>query len=186
MMLKIGCFGSVITFSPNTESCTRCELRDACAKTVFEREPKVMAILVKRETERGTKPIEEVDSAAIATAAKHFLKRRKIYLGVTVTKTGRYQKDFAIMKANGVAFARMKAGQNPIAADYGSYDYMRLGIDFVLREKVFTAKDIQEHFLTSGFYDNTSTARSYSNRIVSILLQSEQIKKEGKVYCLQT
>lgn len=183
-LLKIGCFGSVITFSPHRPVCQSCPLLDACAKKVFEREPIVAERLLLRETERGKKDLAEVEAKSYRTALKYFALRRKRYLGAGKAKSSRADKDYEGMVAKGVDFTAIARGENPITPQWDMYAYMRVGIDFILAERVFKATDLQERLLTAGIFQTASTARVYSNRIVSILLLSGQITKEGKVYCL--
>lgn len=183
-LLKIGCFGSVITFSPHRPVCQSCPLLDACAKKVFEREPVVAERLLLRETERGKKDLTEVEAKSYRTALKYFTQRRKRYLGAGQTKSSRAESDYQAMIANGIDFKLMASNRNPIPTHYSNYTYMRVAIDFILAERVFKATDLQERLLAAGVFKTASTARVYSNRIVSILLLSGQITKEGKVYCL--
>lgn len=183
-LLKIGCFGSVITFSPHLPVCNACPLKDACAKKVFEREPEVSEILRLRETDRGKKDLSEVEAKSYKSAQKYFSQRRTNYLGAGQAKSSRADKDYEAMVAKGVDFTAIARGENPITSYWDMYAYMRVAIDFILAERVFKATDLQERLLTAGVFQTTSTARVYSNRIVSILLLSGQITKEGKVYCL--
>lgn len=185
MTLKIGCFGSVLTFSPDREVCKTCELRDACALRVFEREPAVERLLVLRETERGTRRLEEVDGKAVHDVRKYFARRRKQYLSVHSPRKSRAERDYEALLNRGVDFSLLKAGKNPIGDSITKFEFVRQGIDLILKERIITPKDIQDHLMSTGECKTTTTARVYANRIISILTQSGNVKKEGKVYCLQ-
>lgn len=184
MTLKIGCFGSVLTFAPTREVCLACELRDACAKRVFDREPRFLEILRLRETDRGRKTVEEADSKALKDVTRYLELRRKRYLNHGNPRASRSQRDYQAMINNGIDFSLIPKGQNPFRQNDEVYTYMRHGVDFILKERVFKTKDIQEYLGSIGEYQNTNTARSHSIRIVSILMHSGVITKEGKVYCL--
>ena len=187
-LLKIGCFGSVITFSPHREVCLTCQLRDACAKRVFEREPVVAEILRLRETERGAKALEDVDAKSYRAAEKYFALRRKRYLKRDQPKSSRAKSDYEGMLAAGIDFSKIAEGENPFKyyswSRSSDYLHMREGVDFILMEKVVKARDLQEWLLSAGVCKTSSTARVYANKVIAILLLSGQIVKEGNVYCL--
>lgn len=182
MPLKIGCFGSILTFAPQRDVCKACELRDACAKKVFEREPEVLNLLRLRETERGTKKEDEIEGKALSDARRYFTTRRKRYLSPARTTASRADQDYESMIERGVDFSAISKGENPISTTF--YPQMREAVDFIIKERLFTPRDLVEHLCSTGVCKTSATARVYANRIVSILIKSGQITKEGKVYCL--
>lgn len=187
-LLKIGCFGSVITFSPHRPVCQTCPLLDACAKKVFEREPAVADLVRLRETERGAKSLDEVEAKTYSAATKYFATRRKRYLKKDQPKSSRAKSDYDAMVAAGIDFTEIAKGNNPFKffnwSRASEYLHMREGVDFILMERVVKATDLQEWLLSAGVCKTSSTARVYANKIIAILLLSGQIVKEGKVYCL--
>lgn len=194
--LAIGCFGSVVALSPASATCSKCELLSLCQEKVFQNEPVALAALRKLEqralADSGYRLSSDDMDLTRSPEIETFWKRRKNKLKPVkrkpAAKTDAARLD--AIKASGLDLNDIRAGHNPFRAEPdGTYEYFRLAIDFILRAKVFTAKDIADEYFRHGeTYKVLGTRRRYAQRVIRTLIDAQLVElapDERSIYCLR-
>ena len=193
-MIKMGCFGSVVAFSPKTKVCDACPVKKQCAAEVFSKEDETLSAIERKETERRTKDAtlfkkQRYDINDLPNAAYHKVKRffatRRRYLSNKASgkPIGRAANDHAAMLKNGVDFDAIRMRKNPFK-DGGYYPHMFKIVGIVLDLEYFRTKDVAEELKRQGYNTHKSTSSTLASRGIKVLELAGVIRKEGDTYCL--
>ena len=186
-LLRTGCFGSAIAYSPLSDTCTQCTLRQNCARVAFAKEPKLLAALESRETGNNKAAdrafqIEDVDFARTDLVKGFFRYRRQLHSG----KKPRALRDLDNIRAANIDLALIRQGQNPFNEAEDQYEFMRLAVDFLhaVQPGGVTHGDILDLFRQKLSDKMPNTHKGYATKVIKILTAGGVLQKQGTVYCL--
>ncbi|MCR9222909.1 MAG: hypothetical protein NXH70_02470 [Hyphomonas sp.] len=195
-MIKMGCFGSVVAFSPSQEVCQECEVQKLCSAEVFRKEESTLQAIERKETERLTDnstlfhkeryDINDLPEAAFHRVKRFFVRRKNFILKPKVDRaTPRAEKDYQKMLSNGIKFDMIKEQKNPFKGGK-FYEFMMHTVDCLHEDKFITAKDVAIHFKKKEFGTSDSGRRTMAHRALKILELANVAKNENQegTYCL--
>jgi adenine-specific DNA glycosylase len=193
-MIKMGCFGSVVAFSPKTKTCQDCPVNKQCAAEVFSKEETTLQAIERKETERDTEDatlfskkhhkIEDLPNAAYHKVKRFFATRRRYFTAKATGKPiGRAAKDYEAMMKNGIDFTMMRMRLNPFK-EGGHYPHMRKIVGIIFDLEYFKTKDVAEELKKQGYNSHKSTSSTLASRGIKVLEMAGVIKNDGGTYCL--
>lgn len=183
-MFRKGCFGNVIAFSPQTDTCKLCKSKPDCAKEVFKAQEAFARRVEKLELHRSPEAasIEEVDNAKTPRLKRFLDRRKKDFIGRP--KKAPTSASVEALDLPDSDFAVMRKGQNPLAHLDEDNPY-RVACAFMIDARVATLKDFSEHFHEIGSGLPPATAQRYARQLIKKLMNAGLLTKQGTMFCLQ-
>ncbi len=183
-MFRKGCYGSVVAFSPQTDTCKLCRSKSDCAEAVFDEQKAFARRVEKLEMRRNPEAanIDEIDNAKTPRLKRFLERRKKDFIGRP--KKAPPKATAEALNLPDSDFAVMRTGQNPLA-HLEEDDPYRIACAFLIDAKVVTLKDFAEHFHEIGSDLPPATAQRYVRQLIKKLMNAGLLTKQGTMFCLQ-
>lgn len=173
-----GCYGSVIAFSNDSQTCRSCNYRGNCSELAIEGLNRLALELnvqsIRKQMNAPQKVEVKPKAANVAVEAATVANTETVQSKGVSAKA---QKVIDSIKKRRIDFGRIKQGKNPFALDKPTY--MKIACSLLISTTGFDEEDLARLLIDAGEAGSNSEADSLLRTIKEILCHFGVIEVDG-------